>query len=52
MGLPLSAFRIRSYALLQLHHRTPVAVCYTSPNFNSWADLIALCLYMRAVRKD
>ena len=31
---------------------TPVAVCYTQPDINSWADLMARCLYMAGVRKD
>lgn len=30
---------------------TPVAVCYTQPDINSWADLMARCLYMAGVRK-
>ena len=31
---------------------TPVAVCYTQSDINSWADLMARCLYMAGVRKD
>lgn len=30
---------------------TPVAVCYTQSDINSWADLMARCLYMAGVRK-
>lgn len=30
---------------------TPVAVCYTQPDINCWADLMARCLYMAGVRK-
>ena len=31
---------------------TPVAVCYTQSDINSWADLMARSLYMAGVRKD
>ena len=31
---------------------TPAAVCYTQSDINSWADLMARCLYMAGVRKD
>ena len=31
---------------------TPVAVCYTQSDINSWADLMARSLYMAGVRKS
>ena len=30
----------------------PVAICYTQQDLNSWADLMARCLYMVGVRKE
>lgn len=31
---------------------TPVAICHTRNDINSWADLMARCLYMVGVRKE
>lgn len=31
---------------------TPTAICYTQNDLNSWADLMARCLYMVGVRRE
>ena len=31
---------------------TPVAICHTQLDINSWSDLMARCLYMAGVRKE
>ena len=31
---------------------SPVAICHTQNDINSWADLMARCLYMVGVRRD
>ncbi len=54
---PLGLLCVPQSEIIRLHSSsgttgTPTAICYTQNDLNSWADLVARCLYMVGVRRE